>query len=64
MVLGFLAIFVAGIVMAQPVAWSEVRVIDGDMIALQGSRERVRLVGFNAPETRNAACSAELQRGY
>src|SRR4051794_34267100 len=35
-----------------------------DTIALQGSRERVRLVGFNAPETRNAACSAELQLGY
>src|SRR4051794_31366731 len=30
----------------------------------RASRERVRLVGFKAPETRNAACTAELQLGY
>jgi hypothetical protein len=57
-------VFVVGMVMAQPVASSDVRVIDGDTVALNGSRERVRLVGFNAPETRNAACSTELQLGY
>ena len=33
---------------------SEIRVIDGDTIRLHQKRPDVRLVGFNAPETRNA----------
>src|SRR4051794_18009711 len=49
LVLGFLAIFVAGMVHAKPSRG--LRVIDGDTIAVRGSRQLVRLVGFNAPET-------------
>jgi endonuclease YncB( thermonuclease family) len=42
---------------------TDIRVIDGDTIALSGLRQHVRLVGFNAPETRNAGCQAEAQLG-
>jgi hypothetical protein len=48
---------------AQPVSSIDIRVIDGDTIALSGLRQHVRLVGFNAPETRNAGCEAEAQLG-
>ena len=48
---------------AQPVSSTDIRVVDGDTIALSGLRQQVRLVGFNAPETRNAACQAEVQIG-
>src|SRR6476646_8667695 len=47
----------------QPVSSADIRVIDGDTIALLGLRQHVRLVGFNAPETRNAGCEAEAQLG-
>ena len=48
---------------AQPVSSTDIRVVDGDTIALSGLRQHVRLVGFNAPETRNAGCEAEAQLG-
>jgi len=48
---------------AQPVSSTDVRVVDGDTIALSGLRQHVRLVGFNAPETDNARCDAEAQLG-
>ena len=48
---------------AQPVSSTDIRVVDGDTIALSGLRQHVRLVGFNAPETRNARCKAEAQLG-
>ena len=48
---------------AQPVSSVDIRVVDGDTIALSGLRQHVRLVGFNAPETRNARCKAEAQLG-
>jgi endonuclease YncB( thermonuclease family) len=41
----------------------DIRVIDGDTVAISGERANVRLVGFNTPETRSPACSAELQIG-
>ena len=47
----------------QPVSSADIRVIDGDTIALSGLREHVRLVGFNAPETPNARCEAKAQLG-
>jgi len=47
----------------QPVSSTDIRVIDGDTIALLGLRQHVRLVGFNAPETRSAECEAEAQLG-
>jgi micrococcal nuclease len=48
---------------AQPISSTDIRVVDGDTIALSGLRQHVRLVGFNAPETRNARCKAEAQLG-
>lgn len=48
---------------SRTVSASEVRVIDGDTVAIRGQQANVRLVGFNAPETGSPACNAELQRG-
>lgn len=45
---------------SRTVSASEVRVIDGDTVAIRDQRANVRLVGFNAPETASPACSAEL----
>ena len=41
----------------------DVRVIDGDTIRIYQKQPNVRLVGFNAPETRRAACDAERELG-
>lgn len=43
-------------------ARADIYVIDGDTIVVD--REHIRLVGLNAPETRNAACEAERRLGY
>src|SRR4029078_8044415 len=63
--LAFLAALLAMVAYAhaQPISSADIRVIDGDTIALSGLRQHVRLVGFNAPETRNARCKAEAQLG-
>jgi len=45
--------------LAAPINLSDVRVIDGDTIRIHHKRPDVRLVGFNAPETVRAACTAE-----
>ena len=45
----------------QPIARSSVRVVDGDTIDLAG--RRVRLIGFNAPETWQPACPTEAELG-
>ena len=50
-----------GAVSPAPVTSNEVRVIDGDTIRIHHQRPDVRLVGFNAPETRRANCEAERQ---
>lgn len=42
---------------------SDIRVIDGDTIAISGERANTRLVGFNTPELSSAACSAEQALG-
>jgi endonuclease YncB( thermonuclease family) len=42
---------------------TDIRVIDGDTIRVFHKRPNVRLVGFNAPETRHAACEAERALG-
>jgi endonuclease YncB( thermonuclease family) len=39
------------------------RVIDGDTIRVHHKQPNVRLVGFNAPETRRAQCNAERELG-
>jgi len=53
----------AGAVSSAPITSDEVRVIDGDTIRLHHQKPDVRLVGFNAPETRRAVCEAERQLG-
>ncbi|MPQ95670.1 SH3 domain-containing protein [Thioclava sp. JE_KL1] len=45
------------------IAASDVRVIDGDTVAIRGERANVRLVGFNTPEVGSAACNAEYALG-
>ena len=40
-----------------------VRVIDGDTIRIGHQKPDIRLVGFNAPETRRAQCKAERRLG-
>jgi endonuclease YncB( thermonuclease family) len=46
-----------------PIASDDVRVIDGDTIRVHHQRPDVRLVGFNAPETRRAQCDVERALG-
>jgi endonuclease YncB( thermonuclease family) len=49
--------------LAAPIETEDVRVIDADTIRVYRKRPDVRLVGFNAPETRRAKCSAERELG-
>lgn len=57
-----LAISVSQVV-AEPIDASRIRVIDGDTIRVDQKQPDVRLVGFNAPETRRAKCAAERELG-
>jgi endonuclease YncB( thermonuclease family) len=50
-------------VSAEPIDSADIRVIDGDTIRVHHKQPNVRLVGFNAPETRRAACEAERELG-
>jgi endonuclease YncB( thermonuclease family) len=52
-----------GAVSSAPIIPDEVRVLDGDTIRVRQQRPDVRLVGFNAPETRRAICEAERELG-
>src|SRR5262245_57008902 len=47
----------------EPIDPDDVRVIDGDTIRVYQQQPDVRLVGFNAPETRRAACEEERLLG-
>lgn len=52
--------------LAAPPALAGIYVTDGDTIVLTAPgqpREVVRIVGMDAPETRQAKCDAELRRG-
>jgi endonuclease YncB( thermonuclease family) len=49
--------------LAEPIQGSRIRVIDGDTIRIDRSQPDIRLVGFNAPETRKAKCQAERELG-
>ena len=53
----------AGAVSSAPMTSDEVRVIDGDTIRLNHQKPDIRLIGFNAPETRRAICQAERELG-
>jgi endonuclease YncB( thermonuclease family) len=48
---------------AEPIDPPDIWIIDGDTIQVYRQHPNVRLVGFNAPETRNAACQAEADLG-
>jgi endonuclease YncB( thermonuclease family) len=48
---------------AEPIDPGDIRVIDGDTVRVYHQHPNVRLVGFNAPETRNAECQAEFELG-
>ena len=65
--MSFRALFLLAILsvpaVAEPIDPDDIRVIDGDTIRVYHERPDVRLVGFNAPETRRAACEAERQLG-
>ncbi|HEY7243550.1 MAG TPA: thermonuclease family protein [Xanthobacteraceae bacterium] len=51
------------LIWAQPINRAEIRVIDGDTIRVLRKTPNVRLVGFNAPETRRAKCETERKLG-
>ena len=52
-----------GATLSAPMTPDEVRVIDGDTIRIHHQQPDVRLVGFNAPETRRAQCDFERDLG-
>jgi endonuclease YncB( thermonuclease family) len=52
-----------GVVSSAPIESDQVRVMDGDTIRIHHQRPDVRLVGFNAPETRRAICETERELG-
>ena len=58
-----LAVGVPHAAIAEPIEPSNIRVIDADTIRVHHKRPDVRLVGFNAPETRRAQCPAENELG-
>ena len=58
-----LLVLSVGAVLSAPITSDEVRVLDGDTIRLHHQKPDVRLVGFNAPETRRAICEAERELG-
>jgi len=49
--------------LAEPIEPSDIRVIDGDTVRVFHQQPNVRLVGFNAPETRRAERQAEAELG-
>jgi endonuclease YncB( thermonuclease family) len=56
-------ILLAAPAIAEPIAPDDIRVLDGDTIRVFHQQPNVRLVGFNAPETRRAECEAERTLG-
>jgi endonuclease YncB( thermonuclease family) len=48
---------------AEPIDPTDIWVIDADTIRVRSKQPNVRLVGFNALESRNAACNAEAELG-
>jgi endonuclease YncB( thermonuclease family) len=61
--LSLILILLAAPAIAEPIAPDDIRVIDGDTVRVFHQQPNVRLVGFNAPETRRAECEAEYQLG-
>jgi endonuclease YncB( thermonuclease family) len=63
MLFGLLLCGLSGPLVAEPIEADQVRVIDGDTVRLFHRQPDVRLVGFNAPETKRAQCDTEHQLG-
>jgi endonuclease YncB( thermonuclease family) len=62
--LTFVVLVLSGeLALAAPIDSADIHVIDGDTIRVHHKQPDVRLVGFNAPETRRAACDAEGELG-
>ena len=59
----FLLAILSVATIAEPIDPEDIRVIDGDTIRVYHEPPDVRLLGFNAPETRRAACEAEAELG-
>lgn len=65
------AILIAGLLVStitqpsasEPIAANQVHVLDGDTVRLFKMKPDVRLVGFNAPETKRARCDSERALG-
>jgi endonuclease YncB( thermonuclease family) len=57
------ALFLIMPAFAEPINPADILVVDGDTIHIHSKQPNVRLVGFNAPETRNATCQAEADLG-
>ena len=55
--------FTSGQSSTKTVAGHQFTVTDGDTVRVRGEAKGTRLVGFNAPETRNARCARELELG-
>jgi endonuclease YncB( thermonuclease family) len=60
---GIAVLFLTTPVLAEPIDPADVWVIDGDSVRIQNKHPNVRLVGLNAPETRNASCLTEAELG-
>jgi endonuclease YncB( thermonuclease family) len=61
--LAVLAFLSVGPAWAEPISPDRIRVIDGDTIKVDRRSPNVRLVGFNAPETRTPECERERELG-
>src|SRR5262249_2411003 len=58
-----LAVATAAVAQPEPIDPTDINVLDGDTVTIFKMQPNVRLVGFNAPETDRAACSAERELG-
>jgi micrococcal nuclease len=56
-------LLLAAPVSAEPITIDKFTITDGDTIHLNGAAKGTRLVGFNAPETRDARCDKERELG-
>src|SRR6516165_7976043 len=63
LLLSGIAALTTGTALAEPINPADIFIIDGDTIQIYHQHPNIRLVGFNAPETRNAACQAEADLG-
>jgi endonuclease YncB( thermonuclease family) len=60
---GITVLFLATPAFAESINPADIRIIDADTIHIHSKQPNIRLVGFNAPETRNATCQVEADLG-